>query len=356
MTAETQFISFISAKMESKTPARKPSGRRIKRRVAIACTACRGQHLRCDAAMPICSRCRNLDKECIYTDLRETRRRRPGIQNSIFADKQDEIVDMVDNMAQAGQPSLSNEPSLTPNRFSTPPSPQSIFTASNGCLQPAVFADNDFLISRPVDGFYKFFFPSHPFVLPRVHLKQQFESNPDFSGQLFLMITFIGSLYIHDPQSIEYKKQAEDSFDLALSPNGFTVQALLLLSLTLEWAGENERAAAILGRAKNMALEIGMQQQDFACRHGRGEKTLEESWRRTWWELFVADAMFAGIRHLPTFTLWGIDTDVDIPCEEELYVTGVSHFTLFMKPIFCLLIRSRGSHSRKHCVSMTTVG
>ncbi|PNP45462.1 hypothetical protein TGAMA5MH_02685 [Trichoderma gamsii] len=308
--------------MESKTPARKPSGRKIKRRAAIACTACRGQHLRCDAAMPICSRCRSLDKECIYTDLRETRRRRTGIQNSILADRRDEIVDMVDNMAQFGQPTLSNEPSLTPNRSSTPPSPQSIFTASNGCLQPTVFAENDYLISRPVDGFYKFFFPSHPFVLPRVHLKQQFESNPDFSGQLFLMITFIGSLYIHDPQSIEYKKQAEESFDLTLSPNGFTVQALLLLSLTLEWAGENERAAAILGRAKNMALEIGMQHRDFACRHGRGEKTLEESWRRTWWELFVADAMFAGIRHLPTFTLWGIDTDVDIPCEEDLYATG----------------------------------
>lgn len=276
--------------------------------------------------MPICSRCRSLNKPCFYTDLRETRRRRTGIQNSILANKQDEIIDMVDNMAQAGQPSLiSNEPLLTPNRSSTPSSPQSIFATSNSGLQPTVFADNDFLISRPVDGFYKFFFPSHPFILPRVHLKQQFESNPDFSGQLFLMITFIGSLYIHDPQSIEYKKQAEESFDLALSPNGFTVQALLLLSLTLEWAGENERAAATLGRAKNMGLEIGMQHRDFASRHGRGEKALEESWRRTWWELFVVDAMFAGIRHLPTFTLWGIDTDVDIPCEEELYVTGVRH-------------------------------
>ncbi|KAL7966111.1 hypothetical protein HDV63DRAFT_413380 [Trichoderma sp. SZMC 28014] len=311
--------------MESKTPARKPSGRKIKRRVAIACTACRGQHLRCDAAMPICSRCRNLNKECIYKDLREARRGRPGIHDSILANKNEEIIDMTGNMAQAGQPSLissSNEPSLTPNRSSTPLSPQSVFTAPNGCLQPSVFADNDFLLSRPVDGFYKFFFPSHPFVLPRVHLKQQFESNPDFSGQLFLMITFIGSLYIHDLQSIEYKRQAEESFDLALSPNGFTVQALLLLSLTLEWTGENERAAAILEKAKNMALEIGMQHQTFASRHGRGEKALEESWRRTWWELFVADAMFAGIRHLPTFTLWGIDTDVDIPCEEELYVSG----------------------------------
>jgi hypothetical protein len=276
--------------------------------------------------MPICSRCRSLNKECIYTDLRETRRRRTGIQNLIFADKHDEIIDMVDNMAQAGQPSLtSDKPSLTPNRSSTLSSPQSIFAASNGGLQPAVFADNDFLLSRPVDGFYKFFFPSHPFVLPRMLLKQQFESNPDFSGQLFLMITFIGSLYIHDPQSIEYKQQAEESFDLALSPNGFAVQALLLLSMSLEWGGESERAATVLQRAKNMALEIGMQNRDFASRYGHGEKALEESWRRTWWELFVADAMFAGIRHLPTFTLWGIDTDVDIPCEEELYLIGVSH-------------------------------
>ncbi|KAL7921451.1 hypothetical protein ACQKWADRAFT_321480 [Trichoderma austrokoningii] len=325
-----QVISFIPAKMESKTtPARKPSGKKIKRRVAIACTACRGQHLRCDAAMPICSRCRSLDKECFYTDLRETRRRRPGIG---LVNKNDEIIDMVDNMAQAVEPNLvSTEPSLTPNRSSTPSSPPSIFAASNGGLQPIVFADNDLLISRPVDGFYKFFFPSHPFILPRVYLKQQFESNSDFSGQLFLMITFIGSRYIHDPQSTEYKKQAEESFDLALSPNGFTVQALLLFSLTLEWAGENDGAAATLGRARNMALEIGMHHRNFAYRHGYGEKVLEESWRRTWWELFVADAMFAGIRHLPTFMLWAIETDVDIPCEEELYITGRIPFPQTMR-------------------------
>lgn len=323
-----QVISFIAAKMKPKTPTRKPGGKKIKGRVAIACTACRGQHLRCDAALPICSRCHSLNKPCIYSDLRETRRRRTGVQSSILANKHDEIVDMVGNMMHAGQPNLvSNEPSITSNQSSTPSSTQSIFAAPNSALQPIVFADNDFLMSRPVDGFYKFFFPGHPFILPRVHLKQQFESNPDFSGQLFLIITFVGSLYIHDPQSIEYKKQAEDSFNLALSPNGFNVQALLLLSLTLEWTGENDRAAAILERAKNMALEIGMQHRDFASRHGRGEQVLEESWRRTWWELFLVDAMFAGIRHLPTFTLWGIDTDVDIPCEEELYITGVSHLT-----------------------------
>ncbi|PTB35865.1 uncharacterized protein TrAFT101_010717 [Trichoderma asperellum] len=318
--------------MESKTPTRKPSGKRIKARVAIACTTCRGQHLRCDAAIPICSRCHSLNKPCIYTDLRETRRRRTGVQNSILASKTNEITDMVESMAQAGQPNPTpNGPSLTPNQSSTPSSPQSISAASNSALHPTVFADNDVLISRPIDGFYKFFFPSHPFILPRVNLKQQFESNPNFSGQLFLMITFIGSLYIHDPQSSEYKTQAEESFDLALSPNGFTVQALLLLSLTLEWTGENERAAAVLERAKKMGLEIGMQHRDFASRHGRGETVLEESWRRTWWELFVVDAMFAGIRHLPTFTLWGIDNDVDIPCEEELYIAGRIPFPQTMR-------------------------
>jgi hypothetical protein len=158
-----------------------------------------------------------------------------------------------------------------------------------------------------------------------MHLAQQVEKNPDFSGELILMITFIGSLYVHDPLSNKYRQEAEEALEHPLSPNGFSVQALMLLALTLEWTGENERAAVILEQAKAMGLEIGMQRRDFASYHGRGDEMLEESWRRTWWELFLADALFAGIRHLPTFTFWGIETDVDIPCEEELYITGVRH-------------------------------
>lgn len=237
------------------------------------------------------------------------------MRSEYYSDSIEEIGDI----PAAHQQSRLSEGSRLPPRQS---SPRPVFIASSNALQQTVFA-NDLLASRPVDGFYKFFFPGHPFILPRVYLMRQFEKNPDFSCGLALMIAFIGSLYIHDSLSSRYKQQAEKALENQLEPNGFNIQALMLLALTLEWSGENERAAIILERAKTMGLEIGIQRRDFASRYGHGDGVLEESWRRTWWELYVIDALFAGIRHLPTFTLWGVDTDVGIPCEGDLYFTGV---------------------------------
>ncbi|KAK4063670.1 transcriptional regulator family: Fungal Specific TF [Trichoderma harzianum] len=308
--------------MESEMTTPKRGDKRIKGRVAIACTECRNQHLRCDAITPTCSRCRNLHKTCVYMDLRRSRRRHAEVEKLVPSEHHNDdltAVEASDIPAVYQQSHLSEEPRL----LSRQSSPLPTFVASSNALQPTVFADNDLLSTRPVDGFYRFFFPGHPFILPQAHLMRHFEKTPDFSYGLVLMIAFIGSLYTHDSLANDYRQQAERALGSQLAPHGFNVQALMLLALTLEWSGENERAAMYLERAKTMGLEIGIHRRDFASRCGHGDKVLEESWRRTWWELYVIDALFAGIRHLPTFTSWGVDTDVEIPCEEKLYVTGM---------------------------------
>ncbi|UKZ52834.1 hypothetical protein TrVGV298_006621 [Trichoderma virens] len=307
--------------MEGETTTPRSGERRIKGRVAIACTECRSQHLRCDAVVPTCSRCRNLHKTCVYLDLRRSRRRQAEIEKSMHSEHYDDSTVEARNGTAARQQSRLSEGSRLHPGQSSPLLP--IFVAAGNAFRPTVFADNDPLSSRPVDGFYKFFFPGHPFILPQAHLMRHFEKNPDFSRELVLMIVFIGSLYTHDSLSDEYKQQAEQALGSRLAPHGFNVQALMLFALTLEWSGENERAAIYLERAKAMGLEIGIQRRDFASRCGMGDGVLEESWRRTWWELYVIDALFAGIRHLPTFTFWGVDADVEIPCEEELYIAGM---------------------------------
>ncbi|KAL7943860.1 hypothetical protein V8C42DRAFT_327027 [Trichoderma barbatum] len=306
--------------MECETTTQEQGDKRIKGRVAIACTECRNQHLRCDAVVPTCSRCSNLHKTCIYTDLRRSRRRRAGDQRALHSEDHNDQVEEVGSMLTAHQQSWLTDGSQLPPSQS---SPRPIFIASSNALRPTVFAANSLLSSRPVDGFYKFFFPGHPFILPRMYFMRHSEKNPNLSYGLVSMIALIGSLYTHDSLSNEYRQQAEKVLGSQLAPHGFSVQALMLLALTLEWSGENERAATTLERAKIMGLEIGMQSRGFASRCGHGDKVLEESWRRTWWELYVIDALFAGIRHLPTFTFWGVDTDVEIPCEEELYTTGM---------------------------------
>ncbi|KAL6852088.1 hypothetical protein J3F83DRAFT_756902 [Trichoderma novae-zelandiae] len=299
--------------MESETTTQQQSARTVKGRVAIACTECRNQHLRCDAIVPTCSRCRNLRKTCVYTDLRRSRRRHAGVAKPTHSEHCHEVTNETRDVPAPLSQSRATEGAR---------SPLMQFVPFSHALSPAMFAESYLLTSRPVDAFYKFFFPGHPFVLPREHLIRQSERTPDVSCGLVLMITFIGSVYIHDLFSSEYKLGAEQALNEKLAPNGFNIQALMLLALTLEWSGENERAATILEQAKTMGLEIGIQSRGFASRHGYGEEVLEESWRRTWWELYVTDALFAGIRHLPTFTLWGVDADVGIPCEEEQYLRG----------------------------------
>ncbi|KAL7809280.1 hypothetical protein V8C26DRAFT_412156 [Trichoderma gracile] len=297
--------------MESKATTQPKRARRIKGRVAIACNECRNQHLRCDAVVPTCSRCRNLRKTCVYTDLRQSRRWRTNIEQPTTSGHRRESP----NTARDSPARLPQSPA-----FGGAHSPVTPFAAYSHALPPAVLVDSHLLTSRPVDAFYKFFFPGHPFVLPREQLIRQSERTADVSYGLALMIAFIGSKYIHDSLSSEYRQGAERVLSEQLVPNGFNVQALMLLALTLEWSGENERAATTLEQAKTLGLEAGMQNREFAADHGYGDEVLEESWRRTWWELYVTDALFAGIRHLPTFTLWQVDADVDIPCEEEQYI------------------------------------
>ncbi|KFY64539.1 hypothetical protein V496_03189 [Pseudogymnoascus sp. VKM F-4515 (FW-2607)] len=71
-----------------------------------------------------------------------------------------------------------------------------------------------------------------------------------------------------------------------------------------------------------MALEIKMQSRSFAQENGEGNAVLEESWRRTWWLLFITDGTFAGVMRETSFRLSNIPTDVDLPCEEREYAEG----------------------------------
>jgi hypothetical protein len=82
--------------------------------------------------------------------------------------------------------------------------------------------------------------------------------------------------------------------------------------------------------AVDMALELGMNRQEFSVNNGEGCNVLEESWRRTWWELYVIDGLLAAIHQRNTFRLYNIPTDVPLPCEEvDYFITGVSkHWAL----------------------------
>jgi hypothetical protein len=76
--------------------------------------------------------------------------------------------------------------------------------------------------------------------------------------------------------------------------------------------------------AIRIALDLTMFRRRFAVENGEGDAVLEESWRRTWWQVYISDAIFAAIRREAAFPTREVDVSVELPCEEEDYETGVS--------------------------------
>jgi hypothetical protein len=135
---------------------------------------------------------------------------------------------------------------------------------------------------------------------------------------------YVGSFYIAQAPTPALGQEAESSvYADDCAQDGFRVQALLILVLGLDGYTYQEKALRILEDAQNLALEIGMNNLNFAYMNGNGSHVLEESWRRTWWELFVVDGMIAGVHQRSSFRLHDIPTDVALPCEDKDYMSGV---------------------------------
>lgn len=295
------------------SPNTRASAARKKPRVSIACTNCRTQHLRCDAKMPKCSRCNFLEKQCVYKDLRRTKT--SACRSSVLDD------------VPVAPPSTSTIP-LDPT-ISFPLAAE--FTdlqvpASNiEFLQPFNPREPLAATNRLLDSFYSWFFPAHPFILPRPRFESCCQTDPTLMMPLKLAMELIGAHYERRTAETTRRKALEQCISKCVTASVFQVQALMLYALVLEWSGENLDAEKTLLRAKSIALEIGLHKRTFVDEHGLGDGVLGESMRRTWYELYILDSLFAGIRHLPTFELHSVDFDVDLPCEESDYVSLVSH-------------------------------
>jgi len=137
-------------------------------------------------------------------------------------------------------------------------------------------------------------------VLPRYYFFNRLENDPESLKHLRAVIQYIGSLYAPDIPSAEHKELALSQLDLPnMPPNGFTVQTLLLIAIVFHCDDEIDRAREVLDRAIYLALELRMNSREFA--NIERDPVLAESWRRTYWGLFVTDSMIAGITRAPSF-------------------------------------------------------
>lgn len=177
------------------------------------------------------------------------------------------------------------------------------------------------------DSYYYNCHASHPFVLPKEYLLRHIRDSGQKLDHLLAAMRYVGSLYLDaGPVRASYLDEALRS---CYAPNtakdGFLVQALLVLIVALDGSCQQDKARNLLGDVERISVEIGMNNRQFATLHGRGNPVMEESWRRTWWDLYIVDGMIAGVHRITSFLLFDMAADVALPCEETEYLSGVSY-------------------------------
>ncbi|KAK6078506.1 C6 zinc finger domain-containing protein [Seiridium cupressi] len=187
------------------------------------------------------------------------------------------------------------------------------------------------LQDRCIDSFYFHFFPGHPATLPKEHVLRL--SKERDLGHLLAAMRWAGSLYfeVGPARSTYFEEAMQLVYAQDVPKDGFLVQAMLILIIGLDGSCQQEKARDILSDVERIAIETGLFQRSYATTHGQGNPMLEESWRRTWWDLFVVDGMVAGVHRQTNFLLFDIVADAGLPCEEHQYLSGAIPRPLFLE-------------------------
>lgn len=300
-------------------------------RSSLACLPCRSRHLKCDARRPQCSRCVDGVKHCYYAESRRGVSRRHA-----HAQRQDGIVSV-----GTGRASAQYSDEVRQHSYATPLCEDqndhdftslgdvgglasTTISSTGSSPQPAEFG-----CDKLVDSYYKNFHKFHPFILPRMQLIKlcQDERSKDAYKPLIAVLRFIGHICDYGESSYSLKEAVEAHLLQHEEIHPVMVQCRLLYSVTLFWQGDRSKYDKEINTAITLALDLGMHRDNFAVENGAGNPSLIESWRRTWWMLFILDAYYAGTLGNTNFRLMNTDITTRLPCEESEFESGVSgHF------------------------------
>lgn len=281
-------------------------------RVSLACVPCRAKHIRCDAVLPTCSRCRAEEKQCVYLKSRRGGRRRPRtLHQSASNTELDSIAETRSNLSTVD---------ATLDYHSTEIDRSDSESGVRAQLGGPI-------VEQLVSLYYSFFHAAHPCVLPQCALKRYLVEDHEALQPLSAVIQYIGSIYAPSISSAPLKLKAQQGLEtIRLQDHVMTaydVQAVLLYSIAVYWCDESEKGLELLDEAIHMALRLGMNQRVFAVECGRHDPILEESWRRTWWQIYITDAHIAGSTQTYPYRTSHVEMGVNLPCEEQNYESGV---------------------------------
>ncbi|KAJ3498740.1 hypothetical protein NLG97_g888 [Lecanicillium saksenae] len=173
---------------------------------------------------------------------------------------------------------------------------------------------------RCISSYYYNFHASHPLVVPQASMRLLLKE--EALQPLLAVMHWVGSLYI-SPEAVQNYLLRSATLSVErmedASADGFALQAMIVQLIALDGTGHRQQAIALLIRAKEVALRLGLNYDSYFQSSIAPSSVLDESWRRTWWELYVLDGMFAGAHRATTFSLFDTPTSVGLPCEEDEY-------------------------------------
>ncbi|KAH8648284.1 hypothetical protein BGZ60DRAFT_509359 [Tricladium varicosporioides] len=280
-----------------------------------ACVLCRSKHLKCDGN-PTCSRCLSEGLECHYVKSRRGHRT-IGKESQLAAATH--FTPKINGRALPSTEVANTNSLISPRGVSSPTLSSQIERRDPEQSHPNI---NGSLHERCVEGFFHYFYNSHPFLPPRKELLQFLQVNRIESLQAAIL--YIGSQYVVPAATSAFAMRLEAFVsEVHLLKSWSMVQTLLLFALGLDRGGNQTRAGEILAKARELALDIGMNHSEYSILNGRGSSICEESLRRTWWELYVVSILFAGLHGKASGGIDGMtNTNVPLPCEEHEFAIG----------------------------------
>jgi hypothetical protein len=301
----------------------------------LACDECRRKHLKCDGSSPICRRCVQEGLTCIYTASRRGRARRSKRNevstnhSAIESDNNNNhhlnrdvnnIGNVEDSTAAAtvdhartnlASPLVNN--TLQSLDAYNLPSLQSITPAT-----PYTWSLNTVDRERLISLFYTNFYPAHPFLVP-----SSFYHTRQYPYYLDLMVCFVGH-YFTTPlaDAVAFRNAVHSAMTGIDEQTPCRVQALVLYAITLHSLQQPKEAVSCITRAANIALQLGMNEPSFARTNAANSAVVEESLRRTWWELYTVDVYISAIHRHPTFATAGTTPLPLLPCAQSMFEEG----------------------------------
>lgn len=269
------------------------------RPASLACHECRRKHLKCDGAMPVCARCVGTATTCTYLPSRRGLRGRKQQQSNSVGTARSSQHHV------GSPPPLSGDATAASPTLSAQGSVSALFTA----------AEKSYLIQQ----YYLHFHHSHPVLVPCPYFYAQ--QYPEF---LVMAVCVTGQHFASSrppPSALSGVVSLIMSAEVVV--NTHQIQALVLLALVFLGSHDMSRASDCLGRAVQLAQEAHLDSSDVDCLQDPSTAMQRESVRRTWWELYAVDALFALLESRPPKLATQSPTVLPcVPCADEFYELG----------------------------------